>query len=292
MRDDENQYLELIKTILEKGTAENTRNGMVKSYFGYSMRFSLKDGTLPLLTTKKLAWKTCFKELIWFLRGSTNNRELVAQNVHIWDANGSREFLDSCGFVERDDGDLGPIYGHQWRHFNAPYRDCHTDYSGQGVDQLAAIIHMLRTPELRTSRRMIMTAWNPCQLNDMALPPCHLLAQFHVRENRYLSCALYQRSGDVGLGVPFNIASYSFLTHILAHHCGLEADEFVHFLGNCHIYESHIEPLQTQMTRTHYPFPKISFANEHENIEDYCLDDIVWNTEYQCHGPIQMKMIA
>jgi thymidylate synthase len=292
MRHDENQYLELINTILEKGTAENTRNGMVKSYFGYSMRFSLKDGTLPLLTTKKLAWKTCFKELIWFLRGSTNNCELVEQNVHIWDGNGSREFLDSCGFFGREEGDLGPIYGHQWRHFNAPYADCHTDYSGQGVDQLASIIHMLRTPELRTSRRIILSAWNPCQLNEMALPPCHLLAQFNVRENRYLSCALYQRSGDVGLGVPFNIASYSFLTHMLAHHCGLEADEFVHFLGNCHIYESHIEPLQTQLTRAPYPFPKIAFANEHENIEDYCLDDIIWNTEYQCHGPIQMKMIA
>ena len=137
-----------------------------------------------------------------------------------------------------------------------------------------------------------MTAWNPCQLNSMALPPCHVMAQFHVREGKYLSCALFQRSGDVGLGVPFNIASYSLLTHLLAHHCGLEPDEFVHFLGNCHIYEQHIEPLKTQLVREPKEFPKIRIANKRENIEDYSLEDIVWETKYDSWGAIKMEMVA
>ena len=212
----EDQYIQLIQLILVNGTLEKGRNGNTKSYFGYSMRFSLKDGCLPLLTTKQVAWKTCFNELIWFIRGSTDNKLLNDKNVHIWDANSTREFLDSRGLTENEVNDLGPIYGHQWRHFNAEYKDCHTNYEGQGVDQLQNIINELKTEEGRTSRRLVMSAWNPCQIDKMALPPCHVLVQFNVRERKYLSCSLYQRSGDVGLGVPFNIASYSFLTHILA----------------------------------------------------------------------------
>lgn len=289
---DEQQYLDLIRDILDKGTPEEGRNGNVRVLFGRSMRFSLLNGTLPLLTTKKVAWKTCFEELRWFIRGSTDNRELKDRGVHIWDGNASREFLDSRGLFDREENDLGPVYGHQWRHFNASYENCHTDYAGKGIDQLQNIIDTLKDPSKHTSRRILLSTWNPQQLDEMALPPCHVLAQFHVRSGKYLSCALYQRSGDVGLGVPFNIASYAFLTHILANHCGLEAEEFVYFLGNCHIYEDHIEPLQTQLTRSIYPFPKIRFMKQSEKIEEYSLDDIEWVEPYKCHDPIKMKMTA
>jgi thymidylate synthase len=289
---EELQYLQCIRDIDARGFDEDGRNGSTRALFGYSMRFSLTQGQLPLLTTKKLAWKTCFRELMWFLRGSTSNTELVREGVHIWDANASRAFLDSRGLHTREEGDLGPIYGHQWRHFNAPYTTCHADYSGKGVDQLQYIIDQLKNPETRHSRRLVMSAWNPCQLDDMALPPCHILVQFNVRNNRYLSCALYQRSGDVGLGVPFNIASYSLLTHIIAKHCGLEAAEFVYFLGNAHIYSNHLEALREQTTREPYPFPRIEIRNERDSIEEYTLDDLVFLEEYKCHPTIKMDMVA
>jgi len=290
---DEEQYLNLIKSIIQKGEYENTRNGNALSIFGYSMRFSLRGGILPLITTKKLAWQTCFKELMWFVRGSTDNNELRNEGVHIWDANSSREFLDSRNLSHYPENTLGPIYGHQWRHFNAPYDGCDADYSGKGVDQLANLIRDLKNPELRNSRRLIITAWNPCQIDEMALPPCHVLMQFNISGvgNR-LSCSLYQRSGDVGLGVPFNIASYSFLTHILAKHCGLEPWEFVYFLGNAHIYEEHLDPMMKQMIRKPHLPPIINFKKVHENIEDYCLDDIEWIRPYVHDEPISMKMIA
>lgn len=289
---EEHQYLDLIRDIIDHGYMEPGRNGNTLVKFGHSMRFSLRDGTIPILTTKRVAWKACFEELFWFIRGSTSNHELIDKNVHIWDANGSREFLDSRGLYFLEENDLGPIYGFQWRHFNADYTNCHKCYQGEGIDQIAEIIQNLKNPTTRSSRRLIMTAWNPCQLNYMALPPCHVMAQFHVRDGRYLSCALYQRSGDVGLGVPFNIASYSLLTHLLARHCGLEADEFVHFLGNCHIYEQHIEPLKTQLIREPKEFPKIKIAIQRENIEDYSLEDIVWETKYDSWGTIKMAMVA
>ena len=289
---EEPQYLNLIQDILSNGSDEVSRNGNVRSVFGRNMRFSLQDGQIPLLTTKRLAWKTCFEELMWFIKGSTDNAELQAKKVHIWDGNSTREFLDSRGLFDRKEGDLGPVYGHQWRHFNAKYETCNTDYTNKGVDQLQNIINNLKNPDTRSSRRLVMCAWNPEQLDEMALPPCHVLIQFHVREGKYLSCSLYQRSGDVGLGVPFNIASYSFLTHIIAKHCGLIPYEFVYCLGDAHIYESHIEPLKGQLERVPFDFPKIQFKNVHENIEDYCLDDIEWLNIYKHHASIKMSMIA
>jgi thymidylate synthase len=292
MENPEKQYLQLIRDILKKGSVEEGRNGTTHSIFGYSMRFSLKDGTLPLLTTKRVAWKTCFNELMWFVRGSTNNKELIDKGVHIWDANASREFLDGRGLTSNYVNDLGPVYGHQWRHFNAPYSDCFENYKDKGIDQLQQIIDQLRSPEGRTSRRLVMTAWNPCQLDQMALPPCHVLVQFHVREQKYLSCSLYQRSGDVGLGVPFNIASYSFLTHILAKHCDLIAEDFVYFLGNAHIYESHLGALREQLLREPMPFPKISLNSKHDAIEDYVIEDIEWKSRYQYHEALKMDMVA
>ena len=289
---EEQQYLQLIRDILEKGHDEVSRNGNVRSLFGYSMRFSLQNGQLPILTTKRVAWKTCFHELCWFIRGSTNNKELHDKKVHIWDANASRDFLDSRGFTNRLENHLAPVYGHQCRHFNAPYQTCDTDYSGKGTDQLQNIINDLKNEKTRSSRRLIMSAWNPQQLDEMALPPCHVLVQFNVREGKYLSCALYQRSGDVGLGVPFNIASYSFLTHIMAKHCDLIPDEFVYFLGNAHIYEDHIDPLKQQLERTPYDFPKISIKSKYENINDYTLDDLEWLAKYEYHPTIKMEMVA
>ena len=289
---EENQYLQLIQNVIEKGSLEKGRNGNTKSIFGYSMRFSLKDGTLPLLTTKRVAWRTCFNELMWFINGSTDNSILNKKNVHIWDANATREFLDSRSLYFNNENDLGPIYGHQWRFYNANYTDCNADYTGKGIDQLANIINELKTEEGRTSRRLILTAWNPQQIDIMALPPCHVLAQFHVREQKYLSCSLYQRSGDIGLGVPFNIASYSFLTHILAKHCDLIAEDFVYFLGNAHIYESHIPILEQQLLREPYPFPKISINTKHDTINDYMIENIDWVTEYKYCEPLKMEMVA
>lgn len=292
MNQEEQQYIDLIENIFENGTLESTRNGNTKAIFGNMMRFSLKDGQIPILTTKKTAWKTCLKELLWFIQGHTDNKLLKNQNVHIWDANGSREFLDSRNLTNYEEDELGPIYGFQWRHFNAPYTNSQTDYSNQGIDQLMQAITMLKDPSQRTSRRIIVSAWNPCQLDEMALPPCHVLFQFHVKQNKYLSCSLYQRSGDVGLGVPFNIASYSFLVHIIAKHCDLEPDEFVYFLGNAHIYEDHFDALQTQIKREPKPFPKICIKNKHENINDYTVNDIEFLTEYTYHDSIKMKMSA
>lgn len=286
----ETQYLQLIREIIENGFVENTRNGITKSIFGYSMRFSLKDGTIPLLTTKKVAWKTCLHELLWFIKGSTDNRELQQKGVHIWDGNSTREFLDSRG-LDYAEGDLGPIYGHQWRHFNAKYENFDTDYTGQGIDQLQNIINDLKDPTKRTSRRLVMSAWNPCQLDEMALPPCHVLVQFNVHGGNQLSCALYQRSNDIALGTPINIASYSFLTHLLAKHCGLEPYEFVYFEGNCHLYEEHIEPIKEQLNREPYPFPTVSIKQIRENINDYTIEDFEIHN-YQHHPQIKFKMVA
>ena len=311
---EEDQYLDLIREVLERGEPEPGRNGTTRSVFGHMMRFSLKDGKIPLLTTKQVAWKTCFRELMWFIRGNTDNMELQKQNVHIWDANASREFLDSRGLANYPEGVLGPVYGYQWRHFNAPYI-CGKDIphwnvfdesdmvssildrvekppSYAGVDQLQKIITALRDPVERTSRRLILTAWNPVQIDQMALPPCHVLAQFRVRGGNRLSCALYQRSGDIGLGVPFNIASYSFFTHILANHCGLVADEFVYFLGDAHIYESHIESLKTQIERTPLEFPRIQIKLRKDKIEDYDLGDVEFVEPYLHCPKIEMDIVA
>jgi len=285
---DENQYINLIQDIIEQGVMIEGRNGNALTVFGAAMHFNLKDNIVPVLTTKKVAIKTCIKELLWFISGETNNKVLKNQNVHIWDGNGSREFLDSRGLNNLEEDDLGPVYGHQWRYFNAPYVDCNTDYTGKGVDQLEYIIKCLKDPVERYSRRLVMSAWNPCQLKEMALPPCHVLAQFNVVKDE-LSCSLYQRSGDVGLGVPFNIASYSILTHIIAKHCNLKAKEFVYYLGNTHIYDDHIEELKQQIERTPYKFPEISIKNQYDSIDEYKVSDIDI-IDYEYHPPIKMEM--
>ena len=288
---EEQQYLDLIRDILAEGTLEHGRNGNTKCIFGAAMHFSLENAAIPILTTKRVAWKTCLKELLWFIKGDTNNEHLQLQNVTIWNDNASREFLDSRGLTQLRENDLGPVYGHQWRHFNAKYTNCDDNYDGKGVDQLEYIIKCLKDPQQRSSRRMVMSAWNPCQLDEMALPPCHILAQFNVTSGKKLSCCMFQRSGDVGLGIPFNIASYSFLTHLLAKHCDLEAHEFIYYLGNAHIYEQHIDGATLQTTRVPHGFPTINIREKRENINDYILDDFEIH-DYKYHEVIKMKMVA
>ena len=312
---EEYQYLNIIQKIISVGTWEEGRNGRTKSIFGEMMRFSLANGQIPILTTKRTAWKTCLRELLWFIRGETDNRLLQEQGVHIWDGNTSREFLDSRGLNHYREGLIGPGYGFQWRHFGGEY-DAATGKGltegsrnslaegltegltsrnsldkGLGIDQLRQIIDALKDPAQRTSRRLIMTAWNPLQLDEMALPPCHMICQFNVHDGNKLSCSMTQRSCDELLGVPFNIASYSFLTHLIAHHCGLEAHEFVYFKGNCHLYEEHIEAATTQLQRTPFAFPTLEIRVRHENIEDYIVDDFVVNG-YKSHEAIKAKMVA
>ena len=286
---EEHQYLDLIRNIISDGSLEVGRNGNTYAIIGAAMRFSLENNKIPFLTTKKVAWKTCLKELLWFIRGDTNNKILTDQKCNIWKGNASREFLDSRGLHHYEEDDLGPVYGHQWRFFNASYTNCHADYTGKGVDQLQYIIDNLKNPETRNSRRLVMSAWNPCQLDEMALPPCHVLVQFNVTRGNKLSCSMYQRSGDVGLGVPFNIASYSFLTHLIAKHCDLEPHQFVYHLGNAHIYDDHLDSLKEQIEREPYEFPTLEVLSKRDNINDYVLDDFKIS-DYQFHKPIKMEM--
>jgi thymidylate synthase len=289
---EEKQYLGLISNILDKGEFQQGRNGNVYSSIGKSMRFSLKNNTMPLLTTKKVAWKTCLKELLWFIKGDTNNKLLKADNVSIWNGNGTREFLDSRRLYHLNEDDLGPVYGHQWRFWNASYskkRGCLESYDGKGIDQLQNIIDTLNHPTDKYSRRIIMSAWNPEQLNEMALPPCHVLSQFKVTNENELSCILYQRSGDIGLGIPFNIASYSFLTHLLAKHCNLKAKEFIHFIGDAHIYDDHCDILKQQINREPYSFPQITIDNTYDNINNYEVKDFTIKN-YKYHNALKMDM--
>ena len=286
-------YLNLVRNIIKHGAKEVGRNGTTYTKVGAMLRFSLKNQKIPLLTTKKLAWRVCLKELLWFINGDTNNNLLQEQNVKIWNGNGTRKFLDSRGLNYLKENDLGPVYGHQWRFWNAPYSrefGCSEDYKGKGIDQLQNVIDEINKSKEtgEASRRIIMSAWNPEQLDEMALPPCHVLSQYHLVNNK-LSCTLYQRSGDVGLGVPFNIASYSFLTHLLAKHCGLEAGQFVHFIGNAHIYDDHIEPLKLQLNNEPYDFPNLEIKEKRENIDDYKFEDFEVNN-YKFHKVIKMDM--
>jgi len=272
------------------GELKKTRNGATVSLFGQQMVFGLQNNSIPLLTTKKMAWKTCIKELLWFISGDTDNQTLTKKNVKIWNGNASEEFKKSRGLDYKNKGDLGPIYGHQWRHFNAEYKDCKTDYSNQGIDQLQNIINSLNDPEERFSRRLLMSSWNPCQLDEMVLPPCHVLTQFHVNKKNELSCMLYQRSGDVGLGIPFNMASYGILTCLLAQHTRLQPGKLIHNIGDAHIYENHIPELKNQILRDPYPSPILAINRRHM-IDDYDLEDFQINN-YKYHPSIYMPLIA
>lgn len=284
---EEMQYINLIKDILNADNLREDRTGTgVYSVFGRQMRFSLRNNTLPLLTTKRVFWRGVAEELLWFVSGSTNANLLADKGVRIWDGNSSREFLDNLGFTDREVGDLGPVYGFQWRHFGAEYKDMHHDYTGEGVDQLSDVIETIKNNP--TSRRIVMSAWNPSDLKKMALPPCHILAQFYV-SNGELSCHLYQRSADVGLGVPFNIASYSLLTRLMAQVCDLEAGDFVYTLGDAHIYSNHVDALKQQIERAPKEFPQLFINQDKTDIDSFEFSDFVVKN-YRSYKSIPMKM--
>ena len=282
----ETGYLELLKRVMKEGQKRPSRNSVVYTLFGSQMTFDLKDG-FPLLTTKKMGYKTILRELLWFIKGSTNNQDLQDQKVHIWDQNASREFLESRD-LPYEEGDLGPVYGFQWRHSGATYQDCHTDYRGQGYDQLQHIIELLQTDPY--SRRILMSSWNPSDLDSMALPPCHVLSQFYVNGDT-LDCQLYQRSGDMFLGVPFNIASYAFLTHIIAKITGLKAGRLIHILGDTHIYENHREQVEEQLARIPVNFPTLQISDELKDI-DHISEDMIQVLGYQSYPKISAEMVA
>jgi thymidylate synthase len=244
------QYLDLMRHVQNHGVNKSDRTGTgTRSVFGYQMRFDLRDG-FPLVTTKKLHLRSIVHELLWFIQGDTNIKYLHDHNVTIWD-----EWADQ-------NGDLGPVYGAQWRSW--PQRD------GSTIDQLADVIHRIKTSP--DSRRLIVTAWNPADVDKMALPPCHCLFQFYVA-NGALSCQLYQRSADIFLGVPFNIASYALLTHMIAKVTGLRAGEFIHTLGDAHLYLNHLEQVETQLNRTPKALPVLKISRNISNIEDFLYED-------------------
>lgn len=288
---EEYQYLNLLTDLMEHGTLEDGRNGAVQTAVGAAMHFSLENGKIPILTTKKTAWKTCLKELLWFIRGDTSNKRLNDVGVHIWDANTTREFLDSRELQHYEEGDIGSLYSFQWRYWNASYKGCDADYTGQGIDQLQHVINTLKDPTQRSSRRMVISAWNVEQLDGGCLPPCHVLFQFNVVDDNKLSCCLTARSQDVFLGEPFNIASYAFLTHLIAKHCDLEPYEFILYAGNVHIYDDHFQQVTEQISRTPYPFPTLEILNKRENINDYVIEDFKIHN-YQYHPAIKGVMRA
>ena len=255
-------YEDLLRDVLANGTPRDDRTGTgTLSAFGRQLRYDLAKG-FPLITTKRVHTRSVIAELLWFLRGDTNVRWLQERGVRIWD-----EWAN-------EDGDLGPVYGYQWRSWPAP--------SGNSVDQIANVLESLRTDP--NSRRHIVVAWNPGLVHAMALPPCHAMFQFYVADGK-LSCQLYQRSADLFLGVPFNIASYALLTHMVAAQSGLAVGDFVWTGGDCHIYSNHLEQARLQLSRDPFPYPRVRL-NERSAIWDYDLDDIVIE-DYRCHPAIK-----
>ncbi|KAL6522002.1 Bifunctional dihydrofolate reductase-thymidylate synthase 1 [Orobanche minor] len=285
-------YLGLVQDIILNGNNKDDRTGTgTLSKFGCQMRFNLRK-SFPLLTTKtvfdpkRVFWRGVVEELLWFISGSTNAKILQEKGIHIWDDNASREFLDSIGLTDREEGDLGPVYGFQWRHFGARYTNMHADYTGLGFDQLLDVINKIKNKP--DDRRIILSAWNPSDLNLMALPPCHMFAQFYVA-NGELSCQMYQRSADMGLGVPFNIASYALLTCMIARVCGLIPGDFVHVIGDAHVYKTHISPLQEQLKKLPRPFPILTINPHKTDIDSFVAADFELKN-YEPHPKLEMKM--
>ncbi|MDC1151187.1 thymidylate synthase [Pelagibacteraceae bacterium] len=288
---EEYQYLNLIQDLLNEGKLEEGRNGKTLRGVGAAMHFSLENGKIPILTTKKTAWKTGTRELLWFIKGQTDNKILTDQGVGIWKGNTTAEFLEKCGLDYEPGRSIGPMYGHQARFFNAAYTGCETDYTGQGIDQLQKVIDDLKNPETRNSRRHVVSVWNPEQLDQGVLNPCHILYQFVVTDGNKLSCLLQQRSVDTILGCPINILSYSILTCIIAKICDLEPYEFIHYCGDVHLYDDLIEIAKEQITREPYPFPTLEILNKRDNINDYVIEDFKLH-DYQHHPQLKGAMRA
>lgn len=291
----ENQYLDLIRNILNNGIKKDDRTGVgTLSIFGQSIRFDLER--FPILTTKQIYWKGVIEELLFFLRGSTNNKELIKKNVHIWDGNSSKEVLEKLGLHYKaganigkpyEDGDCGPIYSFQLKHYGADYEGCNADYTNKGIDQIKYCLNLLKTD--KNSRRIVLNMWNICQLNEMCLPPCHILYVFSVYNDK-LSCMMTMRSNDIGLGLGFNISSCALLTHIFAKLSGLGVGELVINTGDTHIYNNHIEPLKKQIERIPRPFPLLDIIDRGQRIpEDFIYEDFVLKGYYP-HDIIKMDM--
>ena len=257
------QYHDLMKEVLAKGVQKSDRTGTgTISVFGHQMRFNLADG-FPMVTTKKLHLKSIIYELLWFLKGSTNNNWLKERGVSIWNE------------WAAPDGELGPIYGYQWRSWPAP--------NGKHIDQIAEVVETIKkNPD---SRRLIVSAWNVADIPQMALAPCHAFFQFYVADGK-LSCQLYQRSADIFLGVPFNIASYALLTHMMAQQCNLEVGDFIWTGGDCHLYSNHLEQVDLQLSRDFYPLPKLNILRKPDSIFDYEFEDFEI-AGYESHPPIK-----
>jgi thymidylate synthase len=259
------EYLDLLSFVRDNGTNKEDRTGTgTRSHFGYQMRFDLARG-FPLVTTKKVHFKSVVHELLWFISGDTNIKYLKENGVRIWD-----EWAD-------ENGDLGPVYGKQWRSFDA---------KGLYVDQLTDVIRQIK--DNPTSRRHIVSAWNPAEVDDMALPPCHMMFQFYVNDG-LLSCQMYQRSADVFLGVPFNIASYALLTHMVAQVCDLGVGDFVHTFGDVHIYNNHMDQVNLQLGREPLPLPRLALNPDVKNIEDFKYEDILL-LDYEYHPAIKAEV--
>lgn len=289
------EYLDMLKHVLDNGQdiiPEGERTGTgTRKVFGYQTRFDLSKG-FPLLTTKKMFWKGILKELLWFLSGDTNVKSLIDQNVHIWDGDAYRGYVTQVGkanamsmeeYVEKiktdevfakEHGELGPVYGKQWRDF-------------RGVDQIKDVVERIKTKPF--DRRLIVSAWNPADLNKMVLPPCHLLFQFNVSPDKRLSCNMYQRSCDLFLGVPFNIASYSIFTMMMAQVTGLKPGEFVHTFGDLHLYRNHLNVAREQLTREPNPLPSMWINPEVKNILDFKVEDFKLEN-YESHPPLKAQL--
>ena len=295
-------YLDLLRDVLSNGVSRGDRTGTgTRGVFGRQLRFDISTH-VPILTTKRIYWKSCILELLWFLRGQTNVRHLQERGVKIWNGNSTREFLDANGLSHLEDGELGPIYGFQWRHFGGKYlpeggEDEKRGRGDGGFDQIQYIIRELKTNP--TSRRLVLSAWNPQQMSGMALPPCHIMCQFYVEEPNTpytlpkLSCHMYQRSVDVFLGLPFNILSYTALTYLLAEIVGMTPHELIISTGDTHIYNDHLQQVWEQLSRSPFPSPtmKISSATKEKELENVELEDFEI-TDYVFHPAIVGAMSA
>jgi thymidylate synthase len=291
---EEHGYINLLSTIIEHGEERDSRNGKTYSLFGEKLEFNIANGSYPLLTTKKMFWRGIVEELLWFLRGSTDANELKEKNVHIWDGNTTREFLDSRGLYHYEEGECGPIYGYQWRSFGGNY-----PRKEGGVDQVRFVLNELFTNP--HGRRAVLSAWNPKQMDMMCLPPCHVLYNFYVGKNG-LSCQMYQRSCDTCAGLPFNIASTALLTHIFAKVLHMEADKIVIVIGDTHVYEEHINGAKEQITRTPLQPPTIVIAKDPPPKDATVDEKLQWIESltfedfqlvgYESHGLIKYPMIA